>query len=331
MKPAIGKLFQDFNEGKMNRRQLLQALGLTAGGALAVGVVPGALLGQTRAAGAGRSFPPTTMNHLALAITDYARSRNWYVDLFGMDVRWDDGKGAEVVFGPPAEPNGLYIRPVGQNAQPGVGHMAFGVPTPYLLENKNAMKAEMERRGLKNIRPDGDHGWIADDPAGYMQNTWVPIRDNAMFPGAARPCAVANSQECKDAFEAGLKEHLKAAPKPSGRGFKALHFRNIVLSVPQADLAKEKEFYSGMYAMKVLSDDQNGVLLQFGKNTMALRRTANPTDKPYCRQFGFAIEGFDAAKVKAELDRRGLNPQPVRPSGWMVKDPDGMTIEIVPL
>ena len=75
--------------------------------------------------------------------------------------------------------------------------------------------------GLKNIRPDGEHGWISDDPAGYMLNTWVPEKDAAMFPGAARPCAKADSKECKDAFEAGLKG-LDKLPKASGKGSRRL-------------------------------------------------------------------------------------------------------------
>jgi hypothetical protein len=44
------------------------------------------------------------------------------------------------------------------------------------------MKADMKRRGLANIRPDGERGWICNDPAGYMLNTWVPEKDPAMFP-----------------------------------------------------------------------------------------------------------------------------------------------------
>lgn len=326
MESMISKLFKDLENGKMDRRRLLQALGLTAGAAVAASAVPATLFAQT-SAGGGRSFPPTTMNHLSLAVKDYAKSRDFYVDLFGMQVRWDDGKGAEVVFGPPAEVDGIYIRPVGANAKPGVGHMAFGVPTTYFLENKSGMKAEMERRGLENIRPDGEYGWIANDPAGYMQNTWVPVSDGAMFPGAASPCKVAKSQECVSAFEAGRK-NLSNAPKPSGKGFKAIYYSNIVLSVPEADIPKEKEFYSGMYGMKITSENKDGVSMKFGKNTLSIGKTANPGDKPYCTRYGFAIENYDQAKVKAELERRGLNPQPGPGTGWTIKDPDGMTIEI---
>src|SRR6202035_1621031 len=100
--------------------------------------------------------------------------------------------------------NGIYIVQLAKPTdKPGVGHFAFG--TPNFAENKDAMKAEMERRQLTNIRPDGGMGWIAYDPAGYMLNTWVPVKDKAMFPGAASPCEKADSATCKDAYEVGLK------------------------------------------------------------------------------------------------------------------------------
>ncbi|MBI4460248.1 MAG: VOC family protein [Acidobacteria bacterium] len=268
------------------------------------------------------------MNHLSYAARDVAKTRDWYVDLFGMQVRWDDGRRSEVVFGTMPEPNGIYIVPLAQPTdQPGVRHLAFGAPMTYIRENKAAMKAEMERRGLKNIRPDSEYGWSAVDPAGYDLNTWVAIRDNSMFPGAAGPCEVVNSDKCREGWQAGLK-NLANLPKPSGRGFKAVYFSNIVIDVPEADIPKEKEFYSGMYGMKILSDNRDGVSLQFGKNTLSIRKTPNPGDKPYCRHFGFAVENYDQAKAKAELDRRGLNPKAGPGAGWTIQDLNGMTVEI---
>jgi catechol 2,3-dioxygenase-like lactoylglutathione lyase family enzyme len=327
------KLYKSFEARKVSRRHLMQALGVTAGVAFAGGALPKAVAAfagsaAQNAMGAGKSFPVVTVNHLSLAASDYAKSRDWYADLFGMRVVWDDGKKCGLEFGSLTEPNGIYITQV---AKPGdkavVGHFAFGAPN--VVENLAAMKAEMERRGLQNIRPDGGVGWSALDPAGYMLNTWVPIKDKAMFPGAAGPCEDANSAKCKDAYEVGLKD-LSSIPKASGKGFKASSYRYIVLNVPEADIPKEREFYSGMYGMKVIEDKQTGpnpeVILSFGGNTLCLRKTANPGDKPYCNQYGFVVEKYDQAKVKAELERRGLKPEPDPKSGWTIHDPDGMSI-----
>jgi catechol 2,3-dioxygenase-like lactoylglutathione lyase family enzyme len=329
------KLYKSFEAGKTSRRQMMQALGVTAGVAFAASAAPKAFAAfagsaAQKAMGAGKSFPAVTMNHLSLAVADYAKSRDWYVDLFGMRVVWDDGKKCEVDFGSSTEPNGMYIVQLAKPTdKPGVGHFAFGVPN--FMETKAAMKAEMERRGLTSIRPDGEKGWIANDPAGYMLNTWVPIKDKAMFPGAASPCEEAQSAKCKEGYEVGLK-NLSSIPKASGKGFKALYYSHIVLNVPAAELAKEKEFYTGMYGMKVIYENQDpqnrDIFLRFGKNTLYLRKTAKPDDKPYCNHYAFVVENYNQAKVEAELKRRGLNPKPDSKLGWTITDPDGMRIEV---
>ena len=322
----MGNFAKFLNDGTMDRRQILQALGVGAGAALAAGVIPKTVAAfAAQGAAAGKSFPVTTMNHLALASADWVKSRAFYVDVFGGRVVWDDGKGCEVVFGPENEPNGIYIRQAGANAKPTIGHFAFGIQNigPQLA----AMKAEMERRGLKNIRPDGEHGWISDDPAGYMLNTWVPVKDPAMFPGAAKPCAVASSPECKAAFEAGHK-NLASVPKPSGKGFTATAFSNVVLNIAKADMAKEREFYQNLLGMKVLHESPEHAILKFGPNALVLDATVDPGPKPYCNHFGLQIENYDSAKVEAELKGRGLNPKPYTKLAWTVMDPDGLRVEV---
>ena len=324
-----------FEAREMSRRQLMRGLGITAGAAFAASAVPKAIAAfagsaAQNAMGPGKSFPVVTVNHLSLATSDYAKSRDWYVDLFGMRVVWDDGKKCGLEFGSLTEPNGLYITQLSKPGdKPGVGHFAFGVPN--IMETKAAMKAEMERRGLTNIRPDGEVGWSANDPAGYMLNTWVPIKDKAMFPGAANPCVEAQSASCKTEYEAGLK-NLASISKAGGKGFKATSYSHIVLNVPQADLVKEKDFYTGMYGMKLIyekNDPQSPeIFLRFGRNTLYLRKTERPEEKPYCNHYAFVVENYNQAKVEAELNRRGLNPKPDSKLAWTIADPDGMRIEV---
>jgi catechol 2,3-dioxygenase-like lactoylglutathione lyase family enzyme len=335
----IEKLLRDVQNGTMNRRVLLQALGLSATSAIVASALPKVALADAPSVvqsgtGGGKTFPVTTINHLALAVTDYAKSRDFYVDLFGMRVAWDDGKGCALEFGSLTSPNGMYIRSVSKPGEkPLINHIAFGIPD--FMTHKMAMKAEMERRGLTNIRPDGERGWSCNDPAGYMLNIWVPEKDPAMFPGAASPCADANSTKCKDAFQVGLK-NLSAVTKPSGKGFKGTSFSHVVLNVPAADIAKEREFYSNCLGMKAIYDQpadpavkQNAqVFLRFGRNTLYLRPTAKTDDKPYCNHFAFVIENFDQTKVEAELRRRGFDPKPDSKLAWTIADPDGFRIEV---
>jgi catechol 2,3-dioxygenase-like lactoylglutathione lyase family enzyme len=319
-----------FENRKMDRRQLIQALGLAAATAFAASAVPraAAALAAKATAREGKAFPVVTINHLSLATTDYAKSRDWYVDLFGMRVVWDNGKMCALEFGSLKEPNGIYIRGLNPNEKPGVGHFAFG--TTNFMAQKDAMKAEMERRGLQKIRPDGSVGWIANDPAGYMLNTWVPIKDKAMYPGAAEPCGDAASEACKAGWESGLK-NLSSIPKASGKGFKATSYSHVVLNVPEADIPKERDFYSGMYGMKVIYDKPGPnpqVFLRFGRNTLYLRKTDNADDKPYCNHYAFVVENFDQDSAEVKLKSRGFTPKPDSKLGWTIHDPDGMRIEV---
>jgi catechol 2,3-dioxygenase-like lactoylglutathione lyase family enzyme len=318
--------------GKIDRRLVLQWLGLVTAGSFGSSAFPKAAAGfiasdpQSAATGA-KAFPVTTVNHLALSAASYAKSRDFYVDLFGMRVAWDDGKQCALEFGSLTSPNGIYIRALRPGEKPTIGHMAFGIPN--FMAQKAAMKAEMERRGVKNIRPDGEHGWSCNDPSGYLLNIWVPEKDKAMFPGAAAPCESAASEKCVAAWEAGEK-NLSAASKPSGKGFQATSYSFIVLNVP--DVSKERDFYRDLLGMKVIFDKPESpnaeCFLRFGENTLWLRKTSNPAGKPYCNQFGFTIENFDQKRVEAELKRRGLSPKPDSKLSWSFVDPDGYRIGV---
>jgi hypothetical protein len=245
-----------------------------------------------------------------------------------MRLAWDNGKQCALEFGNPAAPNGLYIRPVSNAGEkPSVGHIAYGIPN--FMTYKAAIKAEMERYHLAEIRPDGEVGWICNDPAGYMLNIVVE-KDRAMFPGAAKPCEIAASDECKQAYTEGMK-NLEAAPKPSGSGFKAVCFSHVVLNIPESQFSKESEFYRDMMGMKAIYSQVGANpewFLRFGQNTLYLRRIANRDEKPYCRHFAFVIEDYDSGKVEAELKHRGLDPKPDSKLAWTFTDPDSFRVEV---
>ena len=310
------------------RRQVLQALGLAAASPFLSEVISAIPAAAQSAGGGSRAFPtPTNVNHLSLAVADYAKSRDFYVDLFGMRVSWDNGKQCALEFGDPAAPNGLYIRTVrSPGDKPDVGHIAYGIPD--FMKYKNAIKSEMERYHLGHIRTDSEVGWICDDPAGYMLNI-VTEKDKAMFPGAAAPCEVASAEKCTAAAAQGTKA-LSAAPKPTANSFKAIYFSHVVVSVPQPQLTKELEFYRDMMGMKVIyvkTTETPEIFLRFGENTLYLRTTAKSEDKPFCNHFAFVIENYDSARVEDELRRRGLNPKPDSKLAWAITDPDGFRIE----
>ena len=307
----------------MNRRRLIQAFGYTGIAAFATGSLRSA---ADLFAAEGETFPMTTVNHLSISVADYARTRDWYVDLFNMRVSWDSGKECSIEMGPVDSPNAIYIDPGKPGDKANVSHIGFGIPDFWA--KKDAMKAAMDRLGVKGVRSDGDAGWSCNTPSGYLIQP-VAVKDEAMFPGSGRPCASAKSEACLAAFEEGLHD-LDSLPKPSGKGFHGVAFSRIVLHTP--DIAADRDFFRDLWGMKVVSDKEDGdnpeVLLKFGQNTLCLRKTVQPGDRPSCTEFSFLAEDFDKSKAEAELKRRSLNPVMDPEMGWVVSDPDGLRVGV---
>ena len=139
MEHIIAKLLQNFEEGKMTRRQLIQSLALAATAASATGAVP--------AAAADKYVVKTTyLNHVGYQVADYRKSRDWYADLFGMKVALDDGKKANLAVG-----ESLLIFHNRQSpSTPIIDHICFTVADWDKDKSvRGAVEAELKRRGLE--------------------------------------------------------------------------------------------------------------------------------------------------------------------------------------
>jgi len=150
MEHLIDKLLHDFEDGKMNRRQLVRSL---ATAAYAAAAATPALADDMK------GFKAVSVNHISYQVSDYARTRDFYANLFGMQVSHDDGKQAYLAFGD------TFLLP--RNARnggttPRVDHIA------YTIDNwdKNAVEAELKRRGLQP-RPDTENSFHVKDPDGF--------------------------------------------------------------------------------------------------------------------------------------------------------------------
>ena len=152
MEQIIGKLLQDFEHGKMTRRQLIQTLALAATAASTASTVEAA------------APKATYINHVSMQVADYTKTRDFYSGLFGMKVTDDNGKSqCRLEFGP----NILIARTASSRpgGKLGIDHLA------YSLENwdtdksvRPAMEAELKRRGLKMTS--NDNGFHVTDPDG---------------------------------------------------------------------------------------------------------------------------------------------------------------------
>jgi catechol 2,3-dioxygenase-like lactoylglutathione lyase family enzyme len=139
MEHIIAKLLQNFEDGKMTRRQLIQSLALAATAASATGAMP--------AAAADKYVVKTTyLNHVGYQVADYRKSRDWYADLFGMKVVLDDGKKANLAVG-----ESLLIFHNRQSpSTPIIDHICFTVADWDKDKSvRGAVEGELKRRGLE--------------------------------------------------------------------------------------------------------------------------------------------------------------------------------------
>ncbi len=152
MENLISKLLDDFDNGRMTRRQLIKSLSVVAAAATAT----------TPAFGENsKGFKAVAVNHISYQVADYAKTRDFYASLLGMKVVADTGKQCNLIIG---DTNTFVIpRNAPQGVEPPrIDHVA------YTIENwdKNTVKAELERRGL-NPQPDTENSFHVKDPNGF--------------------------------------------------------------------------------------------------------------------------------------------------------------------
>ena len=150
MEGTIANLLQQFEQGKLTRRQLIQSIALAATAASVSAAAPAA---------DGKILPATNINHVSYQVTNYAKSRDFYAGLFGMKVSEDDGKQCRLTFGN----NILIVR--NRTPAPKVDHMALTIAN--WDKEKESYEAEIKRRGLKITQGDIKTSLHVADPDGF--------------------------------------------------------------------------------------------------------------------------------------------------------------------
>jgi catechol 2,3-dioxygenase-like lactoylglutathione lyase family enzyme len=171
MEALIHKLLEDFEQGHMTRRQLVQSM------ALAVMAGPGiaaATPDTVQAATAPPSVAPwqtVHLDHISYQVTDHVRSSAWYSDLMGWTIKNQRDNQTTLAIGDVGE---IIIRNR-RNPSPAGGapevtglinHISFGIE-PW---DKDGVKAELDRRGLAprdDFQDGGFESYHVKDPDGW--------------------------------------------------------------------------------------------------------------------------------------------------------------------
>ena len=150
MEHIMAKLVEDFEQGRIGRRQFIQSLALAATAASAASAAPAPVADN-------KLVKATYINHVSYQVPDYTKIRDLYAGVFGMEVSDDDGKNCRLTFG-----NNILI-PRNPGPRAGGGNDAVGVDhIAYTIENwdtdKNvalAMEDNLKRRGVKYTKSQG--------------------------------------------------------------------------------------------------------------------------------------------------------------------------------
>ena len=116
----IDSMLDQYERGRLSRRQLVMALaGLAAG----VTGVAGARAGQDPPSGGSArepTFQATELNHIALSVTDVARSRDFYLKHLGLTVSRDSQSSCFLDVGP-------HFLALFRSSTPGLNHYCYTV------------------------------------------------------------------------------------------------------------------------------------------------------------------------------------------------------------
>jgi len=180
MEHVIAKLLDDFEGGRMSRRQLIQSLAMAALAAPAAATVSA----QTPAP-APAPWKTVCLDHISYAVSDYKKSAAFYQNLMGWEMRNDNNQNQATLSIPnvgdiivrnrrqPAAGAAPAAAPADAAAQPArppltgvINHVSYGV-APW---DTQAVEAELKKRGL-NPRPDmvGENfkSYHVTDPDGW--------------------------------------------------------------------------------------------------------------------------------------------------------------------
>jgi len=162
---VIAALFRDFEQGKITRREAIQSV-------TALAMAGSAIAATQPVQHQKKIFKAVGINHVSYQVSDYARTRDFYAGIFGMQVSEDTGKECTLKCGNDL----LIVRNLGPRPSsgdgvhgsytPGIDHIAYTIANWDRDKNvESSMQAEMKLRGLE-IRPT-KVGFHITDPDGF--------------------------------------------------------------------------------------------------------------------------------------------------------------------
>jgi len=109
-------------------------------------------------------------------------------------------------------------------------------------------------------------------------------------------------------------------------GLKAAKIDHVSIQV--SDLPRSVAFYQTMFGLTVISEDKPNEIVRLGAGKVLVSlHHKSPTG--VVDHFAIGVDKFNREAAARELRTRGANPQDNLDAGFHIKDPEGISVQIV--
>jgi catechol 2,3-dioxygenase-like lactoylglutathione lyase family enzyme len=117
-----------------------------------------------------------------------------------------------------------------------------------------------------------------------------------------------------------------ATAQAQDAGIKAAKIDHVSIQV--TDLPRAIAFYQKMFGLTVVSEDKPNEIVRLGVGK-ALVSLHHKSPTGLVDHFAIGVEKFNKETVTQQLKARGANPEDNLDAGFHIKDPEGISVQIV--
>ena len=100
------------------------------------------------------------------------------------------------------------------------------------------------------------------------------------------------------------------------------------VSIQVSDLKRSVDFYQKVFGFSVVSEDKPNEIVRLG-TTKALVSLHHKNPTAVVDHFAIGLDSFNKDAVTRELKQHGITPEENLDAGFHIKDPEGMSVQIV--